>query len=222
MKQFFRNQSGLTLVELMVVSTVTGMLIFIIMSVTSRMLVDNAVINARSDALLEAQIALDNIGRDIRLSANVDEHNRWEDDNAPGGSDPYSWESNDSTLILATAALDSNKNIIFSDPLHYITSKNNNIYFVQNGTLFKRILADPTEGNAATTTCPPDLSDNCPDDRELIHDVKNFSVRYFNNQNEEVEPALAQSIELTIVIETVKYNQTITTNYTTRTVFRNE
>lgn len=222
MSKLKRSQQGFTVIEMLVATTVTGMIIVLMMTFLANSLATNARDTARADMLREVQLTLDNIGREIRLSANADEQNRWEDDNAPDSSDPYSWESNDTVLVLATAALDANKNVLFSDPLHYITSKNNNIYFVQNGTLYKRILADPVSGNTASTSCPPDPSDSCPDDRELIHDVKSFTIRYFDNQNNEVIPSLAQSIELTMEIEKVKYNQTITASFTTRTVFRNE
>ncbi len=222
MSRLNKVQQGFTVLEMLVAATVAGMIIVLMMTFMANSLATNARDTARADMLREVQLTLDNVGREIRLSANADERNRWEDDNAPDSSNPYSWESNDNTLILATAALDSNKDVIFADPLHYISSKNNNIYFVRNATLYKRVLADPIDGNTATTTCPPNPNDDCPDDRALIHDVKNFSVRYFDNQDNEVDPSLAQSIELTIEVEKIKYNQTINASFTTRTVFRNE
>lgn len=216
------NQKGFTIIEVMVTATVTGILIVLMMTFMADSLAANARDTVRADMLREVQLTLDNIGREIRLSANADENNRWEDVNAPNSSDAYSWESDDKTLILATAALDSSKNIIFSDPLHYITSKNNNIYFVRNNTLYKRLLADPVSENSAVNTCPPNPADSCPDDKILIRNVSNFSVKYFDNQDNEVVPTLAQSIELSLGIEKVKYKQTISANFTTRTVFRNE
>lgn len=222
MKTAPSKQQGFTLIEVMVAITIAGIIIVGMMTFMANSLANNARSNVRADMLREVQLTLDTIGREIRHSANTDENNRWEDDNAPNSSDPYSWESDNDTLILATAALDTNKNILFSDPLHYITSKNNIIYFVSDNTLFRRVLADPIAGNAAATSCPVNADDSCPDDRELVHDVSNFSVRYFDNQNNEVAPSLAQSVELTLETEKVKYNQTISSSYTTRTVFRNE
>lgn len=189
----------------------------------SNTIATNAVDTARADMLREVQLTLDNMGREIRHSANADEHNRWEDPNAPNApTDEYSWTSDNSTLVLATAALDSERNIIFADPLHYVTTKNNIIYHVQDNTLYKRMLAAPDENNTASTSCPPAPNDGCPDDVALIHNIKNFSVRYFDNQDTEVPPAQAQSVEISLSIEQVKYGQTISADFSTRTVFRNE
>jgi prepilin-type N-terminal cleavage/methylation domain-containing protein len=217
------NQKGFTLLELMVATMVTSMLIILIMTFLVNTVAKNATETARADLLREAQLTLDNIGREIRMSANADEQNRWEDENAPNApTDLYSWESDADTLILATAATDSGNNVLFSDPLHYVTNKNNNVYFIQDGTLYKRTLADPVTGNATETSCPAGPSDSCPDDRELVHNVTNFSIRYFDNQDNEVLPAQARSIELSLAMGIVKYGENINVDFSTRTVFRNE
>ncbi len=221
--RYHNNQRGFTLIEVMVATVVAGMLIVLIMTFLVNSVAKNAIETARADMLREAQLTLDNIGREVRLSATADEQNRWEDDNAPNApADKLSWESDADTLILATAAMDSSQNILFADPLHYVSNKNNNIYFVEHNTLYKRVLADPVAENAAETTCPPNPNDSCPDDRKLVGNVTGFAVRYFDNENEEVAPSAARSIELTINLESVKYGETIQANFTTRTVFRNE
>lgn len=217
------GQRGFTLLEVMVATIVTSLLMILVVTFMINTVAKNAVDSARADLLREAQLTLDNVGREIRLSANADEQNRWEDQNAPDApTDLYSWASDGDTLILATAAMDAGHNILFSDALHYITSKNNNIYFVQNGTLYKRVLADPVADNAAQTSCPLDPNDACPDDRELVHNVSGFGVKYFDNQNIEVDPALARSVELTLSLSTVRYGETLNAEFSTRTVFRNE
>src|SRR5687768_2646199 len=191
------TNKGFTVVEVIVATAITGMLIVIIMTFLVNAVVTNTVDQARADLLREVQLTLDVMGRDIRLSANADENNRWEDENAPGApTDELSWASDHDTLVLATAAVDSSNNILFSDPLHYVSNKNNNIYFVSGGTLYKRTLADPVTGNAAQTSCPASTSDACADDRVLATSVDDFTVRYFDNQNNEVDPTSARSIEL--------------------------
>lgn len=217
------SQRGFTLIEVMVATVVAGMLIVLVMTFLVNSVAKNATETARADMFREAQLTLDNIGREIRLSATADEQNRWEDDNAPGApANKLSWESDGDTLVLATAAMDASQNILFADPLHYVSSKNNNIYFVEHNTLYKRVLADPATENAAETTCPADPNDACPDDRELVRNVAGLSVKYFDNENQEVPPATARSVELTINLETVKYGKTLRADFTTRTVFRNE
>lgn len=218
-----KNNKGFTLVETAIALVVASVLIGIIISFMTNSIVQYSVVNARSDLLNEAQIAFDIIGKDIRLSGNADQNNRWPDDNAPGAPDDYSWSSDQDTLVLATAAEDNSGAIIFADPSLYITEKNNNVYFIQNGSLFKRTLAAPATDNSEISTCPANLASSlCPADKELLKNVTSFSVSYFNEQNQEVTPTEARSIELTVGLAKNQYNQPVTANYTTRMVFRND
>ncbi|HTE22158.1 MAG TPA: prepilin-type N-terminal cleavage/methylation domain-containing protein [Candidatus Limnocylindria bacterium] len=223
MKKLHAAQQGYSLLEVMVATVITGMLVVLIMNFMITTVVNHTIDSARADLLREAQLTLDNIGREIRLSANADEQNRWEDANAPGApANELSWESDVDTLVLATAAINSSKDILFSDPLHYVSNKNNNIYFVSNGVLYKRILADPVANNVAETTCPPSTADSCQDDRALVDTVLDFTVRYYNNESVEVDPADARSVELTLQLQKERYGRTIDAEFSTRTVFRNE
>lgn len=215
------TSKGFTLLEVMVATMVTSMLLILVVNFMITNFVNSTIDTARADLLREAQLTLDTVGRDIRLSANADEQNRWPDPNSPGGVD-FGWASGVDELVLATAAFDSSNNILFSDALHYVTSKNNNIYFVTDGVLYKRILADPIAGNVASTTCPASPSDSCPDDIRLVDTVLNFTVRYYSNEGLEVTPSEARSVELTLVLQKQRFGRTIDATYTTRTVFRNE
>ena len=218
-----KNYQGFTLIETAIALVVTSVLIGIIISFMTNSIVQYSVVNARSDLLNEAQVAFDIVGKDIRLSGNADQNNRWPDENAPGAPDNFSWSSDQDTLVLATAAEDTDSNIIFADPALYITEKNNNIYFVENGSLFKRTLAADATNNSATTSCPPNLATTeCPADKELLKNVASFDVKYLNEQNDEVIPTEARSIELTVGLAKNQYNQPVTANYTTRMVFRND
>lgn len=217
-------QKGFTLVELLVATAITGILIVVIMSFMSDSLVEINMSSKRADMLQDAHIALDAAVGDIRLSSHAIENNRWGDEFAPSApGDEFSWQSNASTLILDTAALDGERNVIFEDPLHYTSYKNNRIYYVANNVLYRRTLAAPVDGNAASTTCP-DTSNvvDCPPDSVLARDVSAFTVRYFDAQNAEVSPVSARSVELTLTLHAEPYGRPIDATYTTRTVFRNE
>lgn len=217
------NDSGFTLVELLIALVVTGIVIGILMNFMMGSLVQSTLASAKANLLSEAQTTLNLVNNDIQLSSSADTNNRWQDPNAPDPTNELSWQSNSSTLILATAAQDKSGNIIFSDPLKYITEKNNNIYFVQNGTLYKRILAAPDANNSAVTTCPAaESSSSCPPDKVLIHNVSSFSVQYIDAANQSVTPANARSIQITIGLADTKYGHNITASYTTRMVFRND
>lgn len=217
------NSKGYTLVETAIALVVASVLIGIILSFMTNSIVQYSVVNARSDLLNEAQSAFDIIGRDIRLSGNADQNNRWPDDNAPDSPDDFSWSSDQDTLILARAAEDTDGNIIFADPALYITEKDNNIFFTENGTLYKRTLASTATNNAETTTCPANLATtDCPADRKLLNNVTSFEVKYFNEQNQEVTPTEARSIEISVSLAKNQYNQPVTADYKARMVFRND
>lgn len=221
MKRLWKLQHGFTLVELSVATAVTGILIIIIMGFAVNSFAQISIDGARSDLLREAQISLDSVTQDIRLSSNAYELSSILDDNAAGGGD--TWTGSANTLILAVAAQDQNRDIIFADPLSYTSEKNNRVYFVSDDTLYRRTLAADVEDNAVSTSCPADQSDDdCPPDSKLASNVKRFVVRYFDGNNATVAPNQARSVEATLELETVKYGKTINAEYSTRTVFRNE
>jgi prepilin-type N-terminal cleavage/methylation domain-containing protein len=215
------DQNGFTLVEVVVAVSLIGIILGLISSFAITTMGQTGVEAMRASLQGESQIAMDRAINDMRLSAGADENNRWNDPSNPNGG--LSWESNASTLVLATAAADTGNNIIFADPAKYISEKNNIIYFVSGNRLYKRTLASSVANNAAKTTCPANLATaECPADRELLQNVSSFSVKYYNGDNQEVTPADARSAELNIKTSARKFSQNITSDYTTRAVFRND
>jgi type II secretory pathway component PulJ len=215
------DSGGYTLIEVTIALVVTGVLIFSILNFTTNTLVQFSESEARSNFLSGAQTALDIANNDIRLSASADENNRWEDSNAPGGV--YGWQSDSDTLVLATAVEDNNGDIIFADPSEYISEKNNVVYFISNGALYKRVIAAPIANNSAITTCPAaEATSSCPADKKLLEDVSNFSVKYIDGVGDEVAPTSARSVELTVDLYTEEFSRPISVNYTTGMVFRND
>jgi prepilin-type N-terminal cleavage/methylation domain-containing protein len=219
-----KNSRGFTLVETIIALAVTSALVFIIINFMTNSIVQYAVVNARADLLNEAQSALDIMADDTRLSGNADANNRITDPNAPGAPDnEFSWASDNDTLVLATAVEDINGNIIFADPALYISEKNNYIYFVSDRKLYKRVLAAPVAENKQITSCPETaVTVACPADRVMLENVEAFNVRYYNDQNQEVTPPNARSIEVYVRLSRNQYQQQVSTEYTTRMVFRND
>jgi type II secretory pathway pseudopilin PulG len=219
-----QRNAGFTIVEALVVLVVTTMLVLVITNYMLSNTQQSILLSSRDTILKETEQSLDLAANDIRLSANADDNNRWADVNSPSGSaNQFSWQSNGSTLVLATAAQAQNGNIIFSDTKNYITQKNNLVYFVKNGTLYKRTLAAPASGNAAVTSCPAaSASTSCPADKELLHDVNTFNVKYLNGQNQAVDPTDARSVELRVAVSKKVFGQPQNVDYTTRMVFRND
>lgn len=227
MKHLSRSaQAGFTLVEILVATAIAGIIIVLVMDFTADFIKNSAVQEARDSLLSDAEDGLTRINQEIRLSGNADNINRWPDANSPGGAlNLYGWQGNGSTLILATAAEDSDHNILFSDPLHYITAKDNNLYFVSGGTLYHRTLVNPLQpADAATTTCPPSqVTASCPSDEALMHNVTNFAVTYVDADGlATTDTANARAISLSVTLQITKYNTPIQVSYQTRTVFRNE
>lgn len=216
--------SGFTLVEALVSLVVTTAVVLILTNYMLGGVQQSSIALSRDNMTKETEQSLDLMTNDIRLSANADDKNRWPDANSPGGSaNQFGWQSNGTTVVLATAAKNKSGNIIFADPANYITEKNNVVYFVQNGTLYKRVIADPVSGNAAVTSCPAaQASSSCPADTELLHNITAFGVTYLNGQNQSVSPTDARAIQVHVTVTKDVFKQPVTADYTTRMVFRND
>lgn len=223
MKQLRTNQAGLTIVELLIALTLTAAVFAVIISFSVDKLAQNAEQNIKYTLLSNAEAGLNRVANDIRLATSADENNRWQDPHAPGApSDPLSWQSNTSTLVLAVAAIDGNNNVIFDDAHDYVSAKNNVIYYVSNGTLYRRTLAAPNSGNIAVTTCPPaSATSSCPADRDVLDNVSSFSLTYYGSDGTTTAPTSAHSVQLSVTVLQHKYNHDISAQYTTRMVFRN-
>ncbi len=218
------DNTGFTIVEALVSLVVTTAVVLILTNYMLGGVQQSTIALSRDTITKETEQSLDLAANDIRVSANADENNRWPDANSPGGSgNQFGWQSDSTTLVLATAAKDQSGNIIFSDSANYITDKNNVVYFVRGGTLYKRVIAAPVSGNAAVTTCPAaSASNSCPADKALLHNVTGFSVTYLNGQNQSVSPTDARAIELHVAVTKEVFGQPVSADYTTRMVFRND
>jgi len=216
--------NGVTIIELLVTCTIVAILSIVVVNFLGDWVAQNAVSTTRTSLLSDAQTALDTITDTVRLSSSADQNNRWQDQYAPGApSNQLSWQSDADTLVLATAVVDTSNNIVFSDPANYTSQKNNTIYYVQNGSLYQRILAAPVANNKSKTTCPvASATTTCRADRTLAKNVQSFAVKYYNNLNQEVIPTNARSIGISLTLQKTAYKQSVSQTYSTRMVFRNE
>jgi type II secretory pathway component PulJ len=218
------NQSGISLVELLLTMTIVSILSIVLMNFMTNWFRQNAITQTRASLLTNSQDALDIITDNIRLSSAADLNNRFQDPYSPSApSNQLSWQSNASTLILASAVENTSGSIVFSDPSNYTSYKNNLIFFVKNGILYRRTLAAPVTGNKVKTTCPAtNKSAACPSDRMLAQNVQSLSIQYLSAENQVVSPSNARSIELTLVLSKKAFGQTLTANDKARMVFRNK
>lgn len=218
------GDQGFTLVEVTIALTISGAIIGTIIMFMMSSLTNFATATTRGYLQDQAQLGLDVINNDIRLAGSADSRNRWQDNNAPSApGDLLSWTGGANTLILATAAENSNGAILFSDPSQYVSHKNNTIYYANDGVVYKRVLANSVAGNKARTSCPQaSASSACPGDRPVFENVTNFAVRYLDGLNNQVVPEDARSVEVSVTLQERKYGRDITVSQTTRTVFRND
>jgi prepilin-type N-terminal cleavage/methylation domain-containing protein len=223
-ERLVQKSGGFTLVELLITLAVISILSLGLATFIATWLQTSSLAQARSNLLSNAETALDTINTDIQLSGSADLNNRWPDDNAPNApTDQFSWKSDGSTLVLAKIAVDGSNNAIFSDPAKYITQKDNEIYYLSGQTLYRRTIASPDSNDAAKTTCPPaEASASCPADKTIATGVSNFSVGYYDANENSVSPSNARSIQLSITLTSTASGHTISASYNTRMVFRND
>jgi prepilin-type N-terminal cleavage/methylation domain-containing protein len=114
------------------------------------------------------------------------------------------------------------------------TEKNELIYWLQDGTLYKRVLAAPASdapNNTATTTCPAG-DGTCPPDEALLHNVSLFQVTYLDGNGNvlpdvpsppySVDFSSVRGIKVHVIVSQSVYNQPITADYTITMVLRND
>lgn len=217
------RESGMTLVETTVVLVLVGVIFAVAMSFSTDAIRGNTEQGAKYTLLSDAQTGLNTVANDIRLSARADDTNRWQDEHAPlAPANKLSWTSGGGILVLAVAAQNSADNIIFEDVHNYVSAKNNYIYYVNDKTLYRRILAAPVAGNAIKTTCPSALSTpSCPGDKAIMENVSAFTIKYYDGADQVVVPSNARSVELSVKLAVQRYGKEIAVTYTTRMVFRN-
>ncbi len=215
------NQQGFTLVEMLITMILVSLLSLMVANFIADWLQTSSLAQARTSLLTNAENALDSMTDDIRLSGSADQNNRWADPNAPGND--FGWQSNGSTLVLARIATTSQRVVIFSDPAQYITEKDNVVYYVSNKALYRRIIASDDPSTAAVSTCPSaSATPSCPADKLVARDVTAFAITYYDADDQSVGPTDARAIQLAITLSYTQGGKTVTANYTTRMVFRNE
>jgi prepilin-type N-terminal cleavage/methylation domain-containing protein len=108
------QERGFTMVEVLVALSVTTAVLLIISNFMMSSLQTSTQETAAANIQHDIQLTLDSVADDVRLSANADLNNRVADTNSPGGSgNNYGWTSNANTIVLATAATNTDNNVLF-------------------------------------------------------------------------------------------------------------
>lgn len=247
-----RFTAGVTLVELALVITIMPLIITSFVLVLDKTLADarHSALQANYDG--DSAFAADWLEHDIRLAAqfNTDISSQFSDPYEPGGGWDYSGSgSNDRVLILslpATTVRDGSdsRDIVHEDSGTYNCTTElvynpiltyRAVYFVDNGTLYKRTLTDTT-----TATCNSQVQkQSCPAadigswpticearDEVLVTDVSQFSVNYYPAHDTDVLPDqytgseplnVAQAAEITLTISEPGASTPVTSKITLKT-----
>jgi prepilin-type N-terminal cleavage/methylation domain-containing protein len=223
-----RSQAGFTLLELIVATTIIGVLALMV----SGFYVDRVVDYAQSNTLLILQgntkQALESMQRDIKSAVAVESANHIADPNGPGGNQ-FGWASSTgspSTLVLAVPARDSSGNLLYADTQHTTALTDDVIYYISGNdkTMYRRVLANPATGNVAKTTCPPSKATaSCPADGKVIEDVANLVNTYYDTNNVATNTlASAYSVNTYLTQSRTQFGRTYSNSLNSRATLRNK
>jgi prepilin-type N-terminal cleavage/methylation domain-containing protein len=233
--KLLKNQSGFTLLELLISTVIIGILAVVVSEFYVQRLIDYA----RTDTLIILQSntkqALESMEKDVRSARTIEVSNQWADANGPGGNQ-YGWSSttgSPSTLVLALPTEDASGNLQYADASHNAILTNDVIYYVDTSqkTLYRRVIVNPICASAGgsvsckdTTTCPPaSASPSCPSDGKVIEDVANMVINYYDTNNVATSNTnLTYSLDTTLTQSRYKFGRTYSNSLTSRITLRNK
>lgn len=215
------NQSGLSLLEVLLAMAIASVLATVFLTVSLNYVATIMTNKASAELAIESNFALQNMVEDIRLADGVAATNTITDANAPVGGWVTSEASN--VLILNSPATTVDNDVIY-DPSTGLPYRNQTIYFISGGKLYKRILKNTdAAGNRAVTTCPAAaMTSTCPSDRQYSSFMQDINFSYFDTDNVvTADPASARSVRLTAILSRKAYGKTITSSNTIQATQRN-
>ena len=216
------RQFGFTVVEMAIAITVAGFLAAALFVATFGYYADVSRAETSASLAMESQTILTQMTEDTRLADAISTTNAITDANAPAGG----WVTSDpsNVIIIESPADDSNHNIIYN-PDTGSPYRNEFIYFNSNGSMYKRLLANPDAvGNTALTTCPASkASPSCPPDILFSSSVANLNFTFYDSSgNTTADAASARSVQLQVDMSKKSFGRTITLNNSTRVTLRNQ
>lgn len=214
------RQDGFTIIELSIALAISGLIIVALFSTVINRFVEIRRIDARSNMQVDARNVLQVIGDDLKEANAVDPTPRWADSNEPNTG----WESNQTTLIVASPAFDNSDNPLFIDPNQYITHNDNHIYYLSGTDIYRRILRNPVANNKAVTTCPPqEETQACPADRLIASNVESLEFSYNDAEGAAVsDQSLARSVRIKLTLAQEIYSEEESLTRSVEVVMRNQ
>lgn len=231
--------SGFTIVELMVAVAIMAILGVSVVGFASEQLRIYSVANTRTILAAEVQQQLQGISDDIRSSNGVAQYNGIPDNNAPqtlqftGTTGPadqkYYWRSASGQLVLERVPVTAANEPIYDNATTRTGKKDYIIYYVRDGSLYRRIVpADYPTNKEVITNCASNYSaGGCDSDRRLTSNlrggVNGFQVTYLAKNGSTVptaDPTTVQTVSVKLDTETKRSGQTIQVDDTAQIGFR--
>lgn len=212
---------GFTVVELTISITVLGLIAVGMLWAFANYLsiiTRNAVLASMTS---DSQNLLRGTVEELRYGAGVRQTNAITDANGPTGG----WNTSNSNfvIIIAIPAVDVNNEYII-DSSTGEPYNNEYVYFKDDTTLYKRVLANPSAvGNSATTTCPAGTgSPSCPIDRELLNTIDDMVFTLYDQDNTATtDPLLARSVKIDLSLMKDTFGAPLVLDYSIQTTLRN-
>lgn len=215
------KQAGFTLVELLVVISVTAIVAVTFVGVISSYFTLISRQNSLADMTIASQNLLRTTVENIRYGNGVRQTNQISDPNAPAGG----WNTNNTAfvIIIPVPALDSSRSYII-DPDTGSPYMNELVYYKNGTTLMERKLANPgASGNSLKTSCPANLaSSSCPADIQLATNVSsmNFTL-YDQDAVATADTTAARSVKIDLTLQRPALGSPITFSNSIRVTLRN-
>jgi type II secretory pathway pseudopilin PulG len=214
------NNRGFTIVELNISLIVFSVLMVSLMAVFMNFFVLTTRTNTVTDMTADSQNLLRLMVEELRYGAGVRVSNTITDANNPSG-----WNTTNTNFVIITAvpAIDSDDSYIIDSDTGspYL---NELVYFKQDDTLYKRVLAHPdATGNSLTTSCPASVaSASCPADRLLLENVSSVEFTFYDQDNIlTTDPLLTRSVAIDLTLERDTFGEPLTLDNSVRVTLRN-
>jgi len=218
----WRRQAGFTITELVIAIAIAGILAVVIFVATFDYYGDVNRSQTATDLALKSQSILNQMTSDIRLADAISSTNSISDPNAPAGGWVTSNPSN--VIIIESPTLDSSHNIIY-DSNTGNPYRNEFIYFVSGGSMYKRVLANTAaNGNTAVTTCPAaKASKSCPADTLFSDHVSDLSFTFYDSSDNTTSDATqARSVLLSVNLSQKVLGKNVALSNQARITLRNQ
>jgi prepilin-type N-terminal cleavage/methylation domain-containing protein len=215
------KKSGFTLVELLVVISVTTILVTTFSAAALNYFDTISKTDASIEMTNDSQDLLRNTVNNIRIGDGVRQTNTITDPNAPTGG----WNTGNTNfvIVIAIPAIDSSRNYII-DPSTGSPYMNELVYYKNGTALTERVLANPNaSGNNIKTTCPANLvTTSCPADKVLANYVSSMIFTFYDQNNTlTTDPTQARSIKIDLSMTHPIFGTPLTLNNSIRVTLRN-